>query len=330
MNRRDHFLRPRLSAVAWFRSHDDEPHVPDPIPSIPTASGGTDLSSRNLFEVRDWDPHSGSVLPRSSALRRGSALVCIEPARAPLERHVGGSVERRDLRTTNITNTLRGPRCARLNPARRNGPCLRTGCARWMAMRTPWRLQVESAGEQAPALRSGAERGPMPRGPRHHPVPSPPRRDLPGGAAPATPESLTPPSSERSAGLSLVDRRRVVFELPTTRRSLTGDFVPGGSPILSIASPASTSCNHLSLAGPPSPSGEGRRSSLVGERLEAEAPGRPARSRRRLRSAATLGPEREWVDPSHEHPSSHTWLPSRRRPRWLVCETPRAPIPTPE
>lgn len=58
-----------------------------------------------------------------------------------------------------------------------------------------------------------------------------------GGAAPATPEGLTSPSSERSAGLSLVDRRRVVFELPTTRRTLTGDIVPGGSPILSIAFP---------------------------------------------------------------------------------------------
>jgi hypothetical protein len=58
-----------------------------------------------------------------------------------------------------------------------------------------------------------------------------------GGAAPATPEGLTPPSSERSDELSLVDRRRVVFELPTTRRTLTRDFVPGGSPILSIAFP---------------------------------------------------------------------------------------------
>jgi len=58
-----------------------------------------------------------------------------------------------------------------------------------------------------------------------------------GGAAPATPEGLTPPSSERSAALSLVDRRRVVFELPTTRRTRTGDDVPGGSPILSFAFP---------------------------------------------------------------------------------------------
>jgi hypothetical protein len=96
---------------------------------------------------------------------------------------------------------------------------------------------LESAGEQAPALRSGAERGPMPRDPDTTRCRDPRGETFLGGAAPATPEGLTPPSSERSAALSLVDRRRVVFELPTTRRTLTGDDVPGGSPILSFAFP---------------------------------------------------------------------------------------------
>jgi len=187
-----------------------------------------------------------------------------------------------------------------------------------------------SAGEQAPALRSGAERGPMPRRPRHHPVPRPSRRDLPGGAAPATPEDPTPPSSKRSPR----------FRLGTAVGWLSMCRPPAGrSPRMSSRaalrfcqsrSPASTSCNHLSLAGPRRPrvrDGEapwvasGWRPKPLTDRLDLEAtPDRDGRVR----------PSREWFDPSHEHPSSRSVDSPRRRPRWLACEAPRAPAPPPE
>lgn len=188
----------------------------------------------------------------------------------------------------------------------------------------------ESAGEQAPALRSGAERRPMPRRPRHHPMPRPTRRDPPWRSRSRDPRRPHPAFLEEIPALSLGDRRRVAFDCRPPAGRSPGTSSPAALRFCQSRSPASTSCNHLSLAGPPSPSGEGRRSSWTGERLEAEAPGRPARSRRPLRSAAAPGRSREWVEASHEHPSSRAWSPSRRRPRWLVCETPRAPIPTPE
>jgi hypothetical protein len=147
----------------------------------------------------------------SSARRRGSALVCIEPARAPLERHAGGSAGRRDLRTTITTNTLRGPRCARLCPVRRNGPYLRTGYTRWMATCTPWRSEERRRAGSRPAQRRRTR--------AHAAEPVTP----PGASTSAErpswrnrsrdPRRPLPAFLEEIPALSLGDRRRVVFEI---------------------------------------------------------------------------------------------------------------------
>lgn len=149
---------------------------------------------------------------------------------------------------------------------------------------------LESAGEQAPALRSGAERGPMPRDPDTTRCRDPRGETFLGGAAPATPEGLTPPSSERSAALSLVDRRRVVFEIadhpPDAHRGRRPWWLSDS--VIRVPPRARAAITSLSpdLRRPRVRDGE---APWNGERLEAEAPGRPARSRHRLRSAATLG-----------------------------------------
>jgi hypothetical protein len=142
-----------------------------------------------------------------------------------------------------------------------------------------------SAGEQVAVLRSGADRRPMPRRPPHHPVCRPPRREHPGGAAPATPDVLTSPSSKRSPrsrGRPLAGWASVADHPTGAHRKRRSRWLFDS--VIHVP-PRARAAHRLSLAGPPSPSGEGRRGSFSGERLEAEAPGRPARCRVRLRSA---------------------------------------------
>jgi len=263
----------------------------------------------------------------SSARRRGSALVCVEPARAPLERRVGGSAVRWDLRTTITTNTLRGPRCARLSPARRSGPYLRTGCARWMATRTPWRSEERRRAGSRPAQR---------RRTRAHAAET---RAPPGAVTPAERSSWRSRSRDPRRPHPAFLEEIPELSLGTAVGWFSNCRPPGGrSPgssfpvalrICQSRSPASTSCNHLSLAEPRRPRvrddeapwwrAAGGRSPWPTGSISTPPPVRQQRVRG----------WREWVDPSHEHPSSRAWLPSRRRPRWLACDAPRAPTPCP-
>lgn len=191
-----------------------------------------------------------------------------------------GVPRKTNLRTTITMSTLRGARCARLDPVRRSEPEPPDGMRTLDGGTHP----LAPSRERAPASRlchcaAAQSQGPC-RGPRRI-------------------TRCAEPRGEAFLMEPLPRPRKTSPRLPRTRsRAFAWDRSPCGFRIADHASsahrkrrfqwlsdsvtripPASTTDNHLSLAGSGRSRVRGRPGSWCGERLETEVPGRPARCR---------------------------------------------------
>lgn len=141
------------------------------------------------------------------------------------------------------------------------------------------------------------------------------------------PRTSSPRLPRRDPHALAGDRSSGGFQLPTTRRALTGSDASGGSSILSFTFPREHELPIASLS--PDPRRPRVRTSrfLFGRAAGGRSPWptgsvshpSPVRVRRSRRGSG--------FDPSHEHPPSRVWSPSRRRPRQRACEAPHSRRP---
>lgn len=276
--------KPGLGATATSRTC--LARTPDPAPPTAfTASREGCLASHDLFDVWGLSEHSRIGASRKAGPASGRGSWSASSRRAlrwsstsagvPRKRTCERQSRREPCEDRDASGWVRSAEASRTS-----GRDARAG---WRP-RTPWRSE-----EHRRAGSPSAQR----RRERAHAADA----DAPPGAStPAERPSWRSRSRDprrphlaflgEIRALSRGTARRVVFDLPTTRRALTGSDASGGSPILSFAFPREHERNHLSLADPGRPRvrndralfrASGWRPRSLADRLDVESASGPRR-----------------------------------------------------